>query len=558
MRAYFAAFKRYKGQFDLTDGKVPFAILCALARGGVAALLALALRSLIDSVVNRAPESVMLREIALSVGCSALLGILGFATRWSVVHITQDMMVRLRTQFVDRVLHLHPQQVASLGRARIQSVALRDSDAVDSMTSVLFGIIVPGLLASAALVIVLLCIAPIFGALSIAMGLLLYLVGRQFRAGIDKNIFAYSNAFSSFSQSLLVTIERLLLVRVAGLEQAEMQARRRDIIAVGEVGRQTEVSIAKSAEFLGFVGNVLTVTLLGVGAALSLTGTSLENLLTVFVVLSLLRFHVAGAAGGLPDFRRGVVALQRTWTLMDEGRERASWGSAKFRFHGNISVREVSYAMQGRVLFEQVSLELKPGVCTVLTGPNGSGKTTLLNLILGLMKPSSGRLEADGHSYNEIDFDILREAMSFLPQNPVIFDGTVGENIRFGRPTATQREVEFAADLADASPLIANLPDGYDTQVGDEGAFLSGGEKQRIALARALLGRPRLLIMDEPSNHLDVRAVGKLVEGLARSPESPAILIVTHEEKLIAQADALFELRNGRLTNRSVSEAPYL
>jgi ABC-type multidrug transport system fused ATPase/permease subunit len=227
-------------------------------------------------------------------------------------------------------------------------------------------------------------------------------------------------------------------------------------------------------------------------------------------------------------------------------------GRKAWSFRGRVRLSGVAFAYGRTPLLKQIDLDLNPGTVTVITGANGSGKTTLIQLILATLKPQGGEISAEGHSYEELDLAVLREATSFVAQEPIIFDGTIEENIRYGRPDASRRDMERAARLAGAESFILASEEGYARVVGDNGVLLSGGERQRIALARALIARPQLLIMDEPTNHLDAAAVAALLPALRAQDQAPTILIMSHERALIAGADHLFELADGRL--RSMAE----
>src|SRR6185503_1514490 len=141
----------------------------------------------------------------------------------------------------------------------------------------------------------------------------------------------------------------------------------------------------------------------------------------------------------------------------------------------------------------------------------------------------------------------LRKSVGYVPQDPVIFAGTIEQNICYGHPNATSRELDRAAAISGVAEFVHELRDGYETVVGDDGALLSGGQKQRMALARALMTQPRLLILDEPTNHLDTAAVLDLAANLRRSSNAPAILVISHDPAILAIADEVYELRDGRL-----------
>jgi PrtD family type I secretion system ABC transporter len=220
---------------------------------------------------------------------------------------------------------------------------------------------------------------------------------------------------------------------------------------------------------------------------------------------------------------------------------------------GRIEVERLSYAFAPLrpPLLRNVSFTLAPGESLGIVGASASGKTTLIRLLLGLARPQTGCVRLDGADTSRWNRDALGEHVGYVPQAVELFSGTVAENIaRLGTasgPDVSERIVR-AARLAHAHEMILQLPDGYDTQIGDGGAVLSGGQRQRIALARALHGEPRLIVLDEPSAHLDTAGEGALLAALAElKARGVTVIMVTHGATFMAALDKLALLKNGTL-----------
>jgi ABC-type bacteriocin/lantibiotic exporter with double-glycine peptidase domain len=178
-----------------------------------------------------------------------------------------------------------------------------------------------------------------------------------------------------------------------------------------------------------------------------------------------------------------------------------------------------------------------------------------VSLVMGLYRPALGRVLADGVPLERLEMRDYRRQVGVVLQDPVLFPGTIRENIAFGRPDASAAEIAEAAAAATAAAFIEDLPDAYETPVGDEGVGLSGGQRQRIAIARALIGEPGLLLFDEPTTYLDERAVAALMENLGRLPQAPTIVLVTHDPQAARHAHRLVELREGRIVSDSATAA---
>jgi ATP-binding cassette subfamily B protein len=206
----------------------------------------------------------------------------------------------------------------------------------------------------------------------------------------------------------------------------------------------------------------------------------------------------------------------------------------------------LAFSYDGRApVLRDATLEVRPGECVAIVGANGAGKSTIANLILGFYRPDGGRLQAGGVDYDRLDIAALRRRFAIVDQDPILFAGTIAENIAYGDPWAGAERVQAAARAATADGFIAALPGGYDTRVGDEGGLLAGGERQRIAIARALLREPDLLILDEPTTSLDQESVEALLAALRSVANERAILVISHDPTVVEAADRVYRLADG-------------
>jgi ATP-binding cassette, subfamily B, bacterial len=194
-----------------------------------------------------------------------------------------------------------------------------------------------------------------------------------------------------------------------------------------------------------------------------------------------------------------------------------------------------------------VDLQLDAGTTLALIGPTGAGKSTVAKLIARFYDPGEGRVTLDGVDLRQIRLTDLRRAMGYVPQEGFLFSGTVLDNIRFGRPDATRAQVEAAARAVGADQIIAGLPDGYDTQVGERGALLAAGERQLVAFARAWIADPALLILDEATSNLDAASESRITDALQRLRSGRTTIIIAHRLSTIAQADQIAVVSDGRI-----------
>jgi ATP-binding cassette subfamily B protein len=201
-----------------------------------------------------------------------------------------------------------------------------------------------------------------------------------------------------------------------------------------------------------------------------------------------------------------------------------------------------------------VSFDVAPGETVALVGPSGAGKTTILQLLLRFYDPTAGRITLDGVRIDRMLTADLRTRLALVPQEPVIFADTARANIRFGRPDASDREVEEAARAAAAHDFIARLPQGYDTFVGERGVMLSGGQKQRIAIARAILRDPAILIFDEATSQIDADSERRIHQALEEFSRGRTTLMIAHRFQTILQADMIVVMDEGRIVDTGTHE----
>ncbi len=218
------------------------------------------------------------------------------------------------------------------------------------------------------------------------------------------------------------------------------------------------------------------------------------------------------------------------------------------RISGRIAFRHVAFHYrEGEQVLRDIEAVIEPGQVVALVGPSGAGKTSLVNLLPRFYEPAAGRIEVDGIDIRTVTLRSLRAQIGIVPQEPVLFSGSIRDNIAYGVPDATDEEVRAAARAANAEEFIARLPEGYDTPVGTRAAKLSGGQRQRIAIARALLRDPRLLILDEATSALDAESEALVQEAMERLMKGRTTIIIAHRLSTIQRADRILVLSEGRI-----------
>jgi ABC-type multidrug transport system fused ATPase/permease subunit len=218
------------------------------------------------------------------------------------------------------------------------------------------------------------------------------------------------------------------------------------------------------------------------------------------------------------------------------------------RSRGEIEVENLSFAYKGRVdTLKDISFHIKSGQRVAVVGPTGAGKTTLTNLLVRFYDPANGSIKIDGVDIRKIQIRCLRSQYSVVLQEPLLFSGSIADNIRYGRLDATMDDIVDAAKAANSHDFIEALPDGYDTELGERGAQLSGGERQRICVARAFIRNAPILILDEPTSSIDSRTEGVILDALDRLMEGRTALMIAHRLSTVRKADLILVINHGRL-----------
>jgi len=275
----------------------------------------------------------------------------------------------------------------------------------------------------------------------------------------------------------------------------------------------------------------------------------MEAQLMAFITALLLAYEPAKRVANVRvKIESGLVGVRMIFSFMDVP---ISLQEAKNAVplacpQGTIRLQNVYFSYtENQPVLKDICLTLPAGKMTALVGPSGSGKSTMINLIMRLYDPEHGRIEIDGQDIKEVSFASLRDHMSYVGQDTFLFAGTIYDNIALGKKDATEEEIIAAAKEANAHEFIEKLPDGYKTQVGDNGGNLSGGQKQRISIARAMLRNSKILILDEATSALDAQSEALIRDALDKLTQGRTTIVIAHRLSTIAHADKIVVMKDG-------------
>ena len=278
-------------------------------------------------------------------------------------------------------------------------------------------------------------------------------------------------------------------------------------------------------------------------------GMSNEEFGSYFTALIMLIDPISHITTNYNELKQGQASLRRLNEITNKPIEISSSdrGITPDRIDGKLLFKDVSFSYNDdKEVIKKINLDIDNGKITALVGPSGAGKSTIFSLILKFIEPSNGSIFIDNYNLNKVNTNYLRRLIGIVPQKTFIFSGTISEAIRFGRPT-TKANIVNAARIANAHDFIEELPDGYETFIEERGSNLSGGQLQRISIARALLGNPTILLLDEATSALDAESEESVQKGLQQAMHNRTVLVIAHRLSTIQKADKIAVIEKGEV-----------
>ncbi|MCW8897252.1 MAG: ABC transporter transmembrane domain-containing protein [Flavobacteriales bacterium] len=285
---------------------------------------------------------------------------------------------------------------------------------------------------------------------------------------------------------------------------------------------------------------------------------TLGELLSFAIYSALLGFSFAGAADLFSQLQKAIGATENLMDILDETTENVTLEQTpEIKIEGNLVFNNVCFSYPSRrdiQVLKGITFNVEQGKQIAIVGPSGSGKSTIAGLIFRFYDPESGEISIDGKNINDYALSQIRNQMAIVPQEVMLFGGTIKENIEYGKPNATDEEIFEAAKKANALEFIESFPEKFETLVGDRGIQLSGGQKQRIAIARAILKDPSILVLDEATSALDSESERLVQEALERLMEGRTSIVIAHRLSTIKKADTIIVLDNGKIKEKGTHE----
>lgn len=513
----------------------------------------LVVRELLDAAFLEGEAGTLDRIALFLLGLFAVQAVLNFTQSYLTASVSENVVARLRTELFDALVWQSP---GFFARRRVGELSSRLASDVGVLQQVLrFGVpelVRQGLFLIGALVLVtatnprLTLVTLTAVPIAILVGWLFGRRVRRFSMGIQDTLAAaVGRAEQVFTQ--------IRTVQSFNREGWESEAFAREIDSTRDQGLRRALARAGLTGAVTFAAFGAIVAVLWQGGRLVLAGELTAGTLVAFLLYAV---TIAGAITSLAGFWGNIQeasgAAQRLFELLDHPRDlevphspvplpRPLVGTVRF---DDVSFR---YADDQPWVLEKVQLEIDSGRQVALVGPSGAGKSTLAALIPRFFDATDGVVSIDGVPVRSVALDELRGAIGVVPQEPMLFAGTIRDNLLYGDPNATPAEMEEAARRAHAHDFISGFPDGYDQWVGERGITLSGGQRQRLAIARVFLKRPRILILDEASSSLDAESEHLVQDALEELMKGRTTLVIAHRLSTVIRADRIVVLDGGAI-----------
>ena len=532
-----------------------FLTLIALAVAAAAVLVfGAGFRYLIDGAFGQGEAEALDHALKAALIVVVVLALATFARAYLVTWLGERLVADLRKDVYGHVVGLSPSFFEVTRTGEVLSRLTADTSVVQSVISaslsqalrnvlLLFGGLVLLFVTNPKLTLLILVVVPLVIVPIVVIGRKVRILSR-----------AAQDRVGDLSGHGEETLNAVHTVQAFAQETRERSAF--DRLAETAFGAATQYARARStlaAVVITLIFGAIVVVL-WIGGHDVLTGGITGGELAAFVFYASV---VASAAGGLAeimgDLQRAAGATERLFDLLDTEPLIAAPAEPKALApptKGAIRLEDVRFAYPldpERDVLHGMDLTVAPGETVALVGPSGAGKTTIFQLLMRFYDPAAGSLTFDGTDLRDVDPVVLRRKIGLVPQEPVIFSANAWDNIRYGRPDASDDEVKAAAEAAAASGFINELPDGFETFLGEKGVRLSGGQRQRIAIARAVLRDPTLLLLDEATSSLDAESERLVQEALERLRQGRTSLVIAHRLATVLNADRIVVLDQGRV-----------
>ena len=497
----------------------------------------------------------VLNFAVLAVAVIAVVGALSsYLEKYVTTRVGQWVMHDLRRTLYH---HIHRLSLAEHDEKRTGDLISRvtsDIEAIqDFITTALLGILT-NVLTLLGIIGVMLYLNWRFTLISLSIAPVLFLVVYMFTRRIKKasrDVRKKESELVSIVEEVFSSIRVVIAFAREDYEERRFESQSLENVEMSLLARSIKTKLSPIVEIIVATGTCLV---LGYGARLVLAGQLTAGALVVFLLYLGKMYKPMRDLSKMTDtVSKAMVGFERIREVLEteSGMRDLPGARRAARFKGKIEFDKVSFGYnQDQLILKDVSFEIEPGQIAAIVGPTGGGKTTIISLVARFYDPVSGEVKIDGTNIRNFTMKSLRQQISFVLQETLLFHAPVWQNIAYGRPEANRAEIIRAAKLANAHEFIDEMPEGYDTMVGERGVTLSGGQRQRIAIARAVIRNTPILILDEPTSGLDAVSEQAVFEAMGRLMEGKTSIVIAHHLATIRRAQMIFVVQDNTLVER--------
>ncbi len=460
---------------------------------------------------------------------------------------------RLRSALVERMQQLSMGFYLRTNAGVLQTKVVRDVENVEQMVRNLSDGGFTAINGSIGAIIIIAIKVPTFLPFFLVLAPLIALFIAMLRSRLNSRNEEFRSEIETMSARVNEMTTLMPITRAHGLEKIALQTMYDSFSNVKRAGLKLDIFNAKfnALAYVTFqLANVLCLSVAGYCALKGKFGVTPGDVVLLTAFFGQLIGSVILLSSLMPQISKGFASIRSLGEVLESPDVEANTDKKQFsEVVGVVAFEDVSftYPQSSHLAIRDLDLKAKPGEMIALVGPSGSGKSTLINLIIGFLRPQSGRIYVDGKEVSEYDLRSFRKFISVVPQESVLFEGTVRENVTYGLASVSDQQMEDALRAANAWEFVQDLPDGAQTLVGERGARISGGQKQRLAIARALIRNPRILILDEATSALDSQSEKEIQSALESLMANRTTFVVAHRLSTVQKADRILVLDKGLL-----------
>jgi ATP-binding cassette subfamily B protein len=472
---------------------------------------------------------------------------------WLLSQAIRDMELRLRAAVSERLQLLSLTYFTRRSSGTLQTKIMRDVEMVEQVTRQFFDNGLAAFWTIVSAVVATSWRAPrflLFYALCIPLAVLII---RALRQPLSEHNGTFRQALENLAGRVNEMTQLIPITRAHGQEQQQLTRLQPSLWQVRQTGLQLDIfnGVYGSMAWVAFqFFSALCLFVAAAGYLLHIWQISVGDIVLLTSYFGYITSSVLLLTNLMPQLSKGMESIRSLGDILEatdleDNAAKPAIDTVQGAFH--LQNLQYAYPDNQHTAITGLTAEVAAGQTVAIVGASGSGKSTLLNLLLGLVRPQSGQVLLDGVDLNSRDLRTYRQFVAVVPQEPVLFAGSIRENVLAGNPTASQAELQAALQAANASEFVNALPDGLDTVVGERGASLSGGQKQRLAIARAIIRNPRVLVLDEATSAVDNISEQAIQQALVTITRQRTTFIVAHRLSTIRNADVIWVLAQGKL-----------